>query len=123
MVLLTAPIVPGEENSGAAPILTLHTLCSRWKYDHQWYQLSGRSEGSESSHWRLPMGHCLTDGFVLGAVTLVPGVVVVGAGPDVDVIATASGASLISFVDSHSGSSFDGPASISKGVLYIPLLC
>jgi outer membrane protein assembly factor BamB len=63
--------------------------------------------------------HCLIDGFVLGAVTVVPGVAVVGAGPDVDVIATTSGATLASLVDSNSGSSFDGPASISNGVLYI----
>jgi polyvinyl alcohol dehydrogenase (cytochrome) len=61
---------------------------------------------------------CLTTGPVLGAVTVVPGVAVVGAGPDLVAIATASGNTLFSSAAS-SGAVFYGAASISNGVLYV----
>ena len=61
---------------------------------------------------------CLTAGPVLAAVTAVPGVAVVGAGPDLVAIATASGNTLFTSTDS-SGATFYGGASISNGVLYV----
>ena len=62
---------------------------------------------------------CLAAGNVLGAVTAVPGVAVVGAGPDIVVVATASGKPLFTYRDTSSGTKFDAAASISHGVLYI----
>jgi len=61
---------------------------------------------------------CLTTGHVFGAVTAVPGVAVVGAGPDLVAIATASGNTLFTATGS-SGATFYGGASISNGVLYV----
>lgn len=63
--------------------------------------------------------HCFIDGPVLAAVTVVPGVVVVGEGTDIVVIATATGQTLFTFQDTNSSSRFFGAASISNGVLYI----
>lgn len=62
---------------------------------------------------------CLKSGPVLGAVSLVPGVAVVGEGTTLAVIATSNGHILYTHQDTKSNSHFYGPASISNGVLYI----
>ena len=62
---------------------------------------------------------CFHDGPVLGAVSLVPGVAVVGEGNTLVLVATSDGHSLYSYTDTHSGSNFYGAASILNGVLYI----
>ncbi|MEO8970980.1 MAG: PQQ-binding-like beta-propeller repeat protein, partial [Ktedonobacteraceae bacterium] len=62
---------------------------------------------------------CFTDGPVLAPVTGVPGVLVVGQGPYVVVLAAASGTTLYRFEDTSSGSIFYGGASIVNGVIYI----
>jgi outer membrane protein assembly factor BamB len=63
--------------------------------------------------------HCLQDGPVLGAVSLVPGVAVVGEGNTLVVIAASDGHTLYTYTDTNNNSHFYGPASISNGVLYI----
>lgn len=65
--------------------------------------------------WR----HCLTDGPVLAAVTLAPGLVVVCQGRYVMVLSASSGTTLFRFLDSNSGSTFWGAPSISNGVIYV----
>lgn len=59
---------------------------------------------------------CL-NGPVLGAVTAVPGLVVVGAGPSVVVLSSATGRVLYTWTD-PSGQQFYGPASIAGGIAY-----
>jgi outer membrane protein assembly factor BamB len=59
---------------------------------------------------------CLNDGPVLGAVSVVPGVAVVGEGNHLIVAATASGKTLFEYTFS---SGFYAAASISHGVIYI----
>jgi PQQ-like domain len=63
--------------------------------------------------------HCLTDGPVLAAVTLAPGLVVACQGRFVMVLSASSGQTLFRFLDGNSGSAFWGAASISNGVLYV----
>lgn len=63
--------------------------------------------------------HCLSSGPVLGAVTEVPGVLAVGQGTYLMVIAASTGQTLFRYQDTKSGSLFYGAASISNGVLYI----
>lgn len=63
--------------------------------------------------------HCLNDGPVLGAVSMVPGVVVVGEGTTLAVMAASDGHTLFTYADTNSNSHFYGAASISNGVLYI----
>jgi polyvinyl alcohol dehydrogenase (cytochrome) len=63
--------------------------------------------------------HCLTNGPVLAAVTVVPGVVVVESGSTMIVLASVSGKTLFSYKDHATGSVFYGAASISKGMLYV----
>lgn len=63
--------------------------------------------------------HCMNDGPVLGAVSAVPGVVVVGEGPDIVLVAANTGNTLFTYSDTNSGSAFYGAASISNGVLYV----
>jgi outer membrane protein assembly factor BamB len=60
---------------------------------------------------------CLTAA-VLGAVTIVPGVGVVGNGPFITVFATATGATLFTYKDTTNNARFYGPASIVNGRLY-----
>ena len=55
---------------------------------------------------------------VLGAVTGVPGVVVVGDGTAITVANASTGSTLFTFKDTSTGSKFYGPASIANGVLY-----
>ena len=62
--------------------------------------------------------HCMTQGPVLGAVTMVPGVAFVGEGNTMVAVAASDGHTLFSFTDTNSHSHFYGPASISNGVLY-----
>jgi polyvinyl alcohol dehydrogenase (cytochrome) len=62
---------------------------------------------------------CMNDGPVVGAVTEVPGVVVVGEGNKFVLAATSDGHTLFSYTDTNNGSHFYGAASISNGVLYI----
>lgn len=63
--------------------------------------------------------HCMLAGPVLGAVTAVPGVVVVGEGTFVIVVDTVTNQTLFRFRDTNKGSAFFGSASISNGMLYI----
>jgi outer membrane protein assembly factor BamB len=62
---------------------------------------------------------CLTDGTVLAAVIVVPGVVVVEDGSAMVVLAAASGQTLFSYKDHTKSSVFYGAASISNGMLYV----
>lgn len=62
---------------------------------------------------------CFANGPVLGAVSLVPGVAVVGEGYRIMLVSTSDGHLLYSYPDYHPGSNFYGAASISNGVLYI----
>lgn len=62
--------------------------------------------------------HCLKSGPVLGAVSLVPGVAVVGEGTTLAVMATSDGHTLYTYQDTNNNSHFYGPASISNGVIY-----
>ena len=61
--------------------------------------------------WRI----CLSQGTVLGAVTVVPGVVEVGAGPNLLLFSAATGHLLLSYSTS---STVWGAGTISNGVLY-----
>src|SRR3989440_958404 len=63
--------------------------------------------------------HCLNDGTVLGAVTMVPGVVAVVEGPDLALIDATSGNTLFTYNGLSSTSHFYGSPSISNGVLYV----
>jgi len=62
--------------------------------------------------------HC-TPGKVIDAVTLVPGLVIVGASTNLLVLDAKSGQQLFAFHDGTKGSFFYGAASVSNGVLYI----
>jgi outer membrane protein assembly factor BamB len=62
---------------------------------------------------------CLTDGPVLGPVTLVKGVAIVAAGHDVLAISTATGQTLATLTDSRGNSRYFAGASVSNGVIYI----
>ncbi len=64
--------------------------------------------------WRVGF----TSGNVIAAVTAVPGVVVIGAGPHVYCIAMSSGNTLFT-LNGSSSAAFYGGASISNGVLYV----
>jgi len=55
---------------------------------------------------------------ILGAVTLVPGLAVVGEGLFLTVVQAKTGKQLFSFQDSMTNADFMGPASISNGMLY-----
>jgi outer membrane protein assembly factor BamB len=63
--------------------------------------------------WR----HCLGDGPVLGAITEIPGVVIVAEASYFLAIATADGRTLFRYAAREA--SFVGPASVSQGVVYI----
>ena len=63
--------------------------------------------------------HCMTSGPVLGAVTVVPGVAVIGNGNYLIVVDKGSGATLFRYKDTNANTVFYGAASISNGVLYI----
>jgi outer membrane protein assembly factor BamB len=62
---------------------------------------------------------CLTNGPVLAPVTVIPGIVVVEEGPAFDVLNATSGKTLFVYRDANTYSTFDGPATISNGVLYV----
>jgi polyvinyl alcohol dehydrogenase (cytochrome) len=62
---------------------------------------------------------CLTTGPVLGAITAVPKLAVVGAGPDVYVFPTTGQAKPLFTATGSSGATFYGGASVSNGVLYV----
>jgi polyvinyl alcohol dehydrogenase (cytochrome) len=55
---------------------------------------------------------------VLGAVTLVPGLVVVGGGLSLTIVQAKTGKLLFSFQDTTAKANFLGPSSISNGMLY-----
>ena len=62
---------------------------------------------------------CLMHGPVLAAVTAIPGVLVVEEGPAFDVLNATSGMTLFVYRDANAYSTFDGPATVSNGVLYV----
>ena len=63
--------------------------------------------------------HCFTDARAMAAIALVKGVVVVGEGPFMNVLDTASGDTLYVYQDTNHGSIYYGPPSISHGILFI----
>lgn len=77
--------------------------------------LSALNPANGTFLWR----DCFPSGNVPGAVTAVPGVAVVGAGPDIEVVGTASGKILFTYKDTSTGARFVDGASISNGVLYM----
>ena len=62
---------------------------------------------------------CLTDGTVLAAVTVVPGVVVAEDGSTMVLLNATSGQTLFSYTDPTKDAVFYGAASPSNGVLYV----
>jgi len=64
------------------------------------------------------MGYC-APGKVVGAITLVLGLVIVGADAKLVVLDATTGSKLFLYNDTTSGSKFWGGASVSNGVLYI----
>lgn len=62
---------------------------------------------------------CLNDGPVLAPVTLIPGVAMVAAGPDVLALSTSTGQTLATLTDAHGNSRYFAGASVSNGVLYV----
>jgi polyvinyl alcohol dehydrogenase (cytochrome) len=63
--------------------------------------------------------HCMYAGPILGAVSAVPGVIVVGEGNFVIVVDAVTSTTLFRYQDPNANSVFWGAASISNGVLYI----
>ena len=61
--------------------------------------------------------HCMLDGPVLGAVTAVAGVVVVGQGTYIMAVDAVTGNTLFRFQDTNSNSLFYASASISNGIM------
>jgi outer membrane protein assembly factor BamB len=61
--------------------------------------------------------HCMSDGPVFGAVTAAPGLVVVGEGSSIVVLAASTGQTLFTYAD-PSGGPFYGAACIANGMLY-----
>lgn len=64
--------------------------------------------------WRV----CLRTS-VVGAVTVVPGVVVIGTGPNVLLVGTSDGQKLFTYTDSTIGSRFFGAPTIAHGQLFV----
>ena len=62
---------------------------------------------------------CLPDGPVIGAVTALPGVALLGQGAFFKAFDTSTGKTLFTYHDASSGSNFWGPAGISNGAVYI----
>lgn len=62
--------------------------------------------------------HCLASGPVLGSVTAVPGLVVVGQGNAIIMMSATSGSTLFRFYDPNNAI-FESAASISNGVMYM----
>jgi outer membrane protein assembly factor BamB len=75
--------------------------------------LSALNPANGAILWRICLGFNAKD-----PVTVVPGVVVIGAGTALILVNAATGQQLFSFHDTNSRSNFWGPASISNGVLY-----
>ncbi|MHB8600544.1 MAG: outer membrane protein assembly factor BamB family protein [Ktedonobacteraceae bacterium] len=63
--------------------------------------------------------HCMTGGPILGAVSVVPGVVAITEGTYLIVVDAKTSATLFRYHDTGSGSLFYGSPSISRGVLYV----
>lgn len=62
---------------------------------------------------------CLKVGPVLGAVTATPGMLIVGEGAHLLVVASDTGHTLFDYTDTNQGAVFYGAASLSLGVIYI----
>jgi outer membrane protein assembly factor BamB len=76
--------------------------------------LRGVDPSTGAYRWQL----CLANQ-VQGAVSMAPGVIVVGVGPRLVLVSASSGKVLSSFIDTHAGSWFKGGSSISNGHIYI----
>lgn len=61
---------------------------------------------------------CLTQGHVIGAVTVVPGIAIVTQGNTVSLIATATGQVLNNLIDTTKSSYYFASATVSNGMLF-----
>jgi polyvinyl alcohol dehydrogenase (cytochrome) len=62
---------------------------------------------------------CLSDGPVVAAITVVPGVVIAEAGPVLLLFDSTSGQRVFTYRDHQDGSVFYGSASVARGALYL----
>lgn len=62
---------------------------------------------------------CVTAGPVIAAITAVPGVVVAAAGPVLLLLDATTGQRVFTYRDPQNGGVFYGPASVSRGALYL----
>lgn len=62
--------------------------------------------------------HCLHSGPVLGAVTVIGGVVIVAQGTNINMLNAASGNTIFTFTDRRSGSAFFGGAAVAQGMVF-----
>jgi len=76
---------------------------------------AGSISAADPNTGRFLWRDCLTDGFVIGAVSAAPGFVVVGEGTHLLVVRTSDGHILY---DTTGTATFEGPATISNGVIY-----
>jgi outer membrane protein assembly factor BamB len=84
---------------------------------YQGRSCEGTVSALDPAHGAFVWRHCLGDGPVLGAITEIPGVVIVAEASYFLAIATADGRTLFRYTDRQA--SFVGPASVSHGALYI----
>jgi len=61
---------------------------------------------------------CLHNGPVLGAVTVIDGVVMVAQGTEIDMFNAATGNKLFTFTDSRPGSAFFSAAAVAEGMVF-----
>ena len=62
---------------------------------------------------------CLQNGPVLGAVMVIPGVVIVAQGTEIDLFNAASGNTLFTYTDSRPGSIFFSAAAVAQGMVFV----
>lgn len=79
----------------------------------------GSVQALQPATGKITWQDCLQGGPVIGAVTAVPGVVFLGAGPNFMAFDARTGSPLFSYQDTNPGSNFWGAAAIANGVAYI----
>jgi len=79
---------------------------------------TGSIQALDSATGNLIWQDCLTQGHVIAAVTVIPGIVIVTQGNTVSLIATATGQILNSLVDTTTTSYYFASATVSNGMLF-----
>jgi hypothetical protein len=116
-VPLAAPAANGENNVSSAAWDGTNLYAAAASTQINGTTCTGSLRALNPASGNFIWSDCFTSD-IFGPVTAVPGLAEVGSGTSIILVATTNGNQLFNFQDTNANSQFEGPGTISNGMLY-----